>query len=178
MANLTSIARPYARAAFDVARQDAQFSEWKVFLETAALIVNDEQVINACNDPETDQSQLLAFFESLLSSLLDAHRKNFLALLLEAKRVLVLPVIATLYNELLASEANLSTITLTTAVNIDEATRNAFALALKKRTQKEITLQCRLDPAILGGAIIQIGDRVIDGSIRGKLARLLEFSLR
>ncbi|HEU5281957.1 MAG TPA: F0F1 ATP synthase subunit delta [Gammaproteobacteria bacterium] len=178
MANLTSIARPYAKAAFDVARQDAQFSEWKVFLETAALIVKDATVIDACTDPETDQSKLLAFFESLLSSLLNAHRKNFLALLLETKRILVLPVIAELYNELLASEANLSTVTLTTAVDIDEATRNAFALALKKRTQKEITLQCRLDPAILGGAIIQIGDRVIDGSIRGKLARLLEFSLR
>lgn len=178
MANLTSIARPYAKAAFDVARQDQQLSEWKAFLETAALVAKNPLVVSACADPETDQAKLLAFFESLLTSLLDAKRKNFLALLLEKKRLLVLPVIAEHYNDLLASEANISTVTLTTAIDIDEATRQAFAAALKKRTQKDITLACRLDPAILGGAIIQIDDRVIDGSVRGKLARLLEFSLR
>lgn len=178
MANLTSIGRPYATAAFEVAREGRQLEEWKTFLDTAALVAEHPAVINAASNPDTPAHQLLAFFESMLSSLLDTHRKNFLALLVEKKRVLQLPVIAKLYNELLATEGNLSTVQLTTAVQLDEATRQKFATLLEKRTKKAVTLQCRLDPAILGGAIIQIDDRVIDGSIRGKLARLLEFSLR
>jgi F-type H+-transporting ATPase subunit delta len=178
MANFTSIARPYATAAFEVAREHHQFSEWKAFLETAALVAGNDKVIRAAADPETPKDQLLAFFESLLSSLLDERRKNFLALLVEKKRCVVLPLISKLYNELLTTEAKISTVQLTTAVDIDEVTRQKFEVALKKRTQRDITLQCRIDPEILGGAIIQMDDRVIDGSIRGKLSRLLEFSLR
>lgn len=178
MANLTSIARPYATAAFQVAREQKQFAEWKAFLETAGLVAQNEKVIRAAQDPETPKDQLLAFFESLVASMLDSHRKNFLALLVEKRRLLVLPNIVHLFNELLTTEAKISTAQLITAVTIDEATRQKFEAVLKKRTQRDITLECRLDPQILGGAIIQMDDRVIDGSIRGKLSRLLEFSLR
>jgi len=65
-----------------------------------------------------------------------------------------------------------------TAVQVEDAFKQRLAASLSKRVNRDVTLHCEVNPAILGGAIIHIGDRVIDGSVRGKLTRLLEFSLR
>ena len=65
-----------------------------------------------------------------------------------------------------------------TAIDTDNQFKQILTEALTKRIQHQVTLECEVDPAILGGAIVHMGDRVIDGSIRGQLHRLLEFSLR
>lgn len=178
MTTLSSIGRPYAEAAFRYANEHHQLAEWKSFLDTAALILDHKDAVKAITRPDTEAKTLVAFFESMLSSLLDTGRKNFIALLAENKRLIALPAIAKQYNALLAREANIGSARLTTAVEVDDAYRQTLTAALSKRTQRQISLTCHVDPAILGGAIIHLDDHVIDGSLRGKLARLLEFSLR
>lgn len=178
MANLNSIARPYALAAFECARDTKQLLEWKGFLQAAAEIASNKQVLRLLSNPEFPTAKLVVLFQEILSSQLNDERKNFLLLLAQNKRLAALPDIAASFNAYYAALEKVSAVRLVTAVDINEDFRQKITSALTKRIQRDVVLKCEVDPAILGGAIIHIGDRVIDGSIRGKLTRLLEFSLR
>ena len=178
MANLSSIARPYALAAFECASDKQQLPAWKAFLESAKEVALNPSVSKLLDNPEISSSKLFDLFHEVLATLLDSERKNFLLLLAQNKRFIVLPEIVALFNMYYAAYEKISTIRVITAVEVEESYRQKLAQALTKRVQREVTLNCEVDPAILGGAIIHIGDRVIDGSVRGKLTRLLEFSLR
>lgn len=177
MANLFSIARPYALAAFEYARDKQQLSAWKAFLASAESVAREPVVIKLLDNPEISSAKLFEFFQGILASVLDTEQKNFLSLLAQNKRFAVLPEIAELFNTYFAAYEKVSTVRVVTAVDIEEAFREKLTKALTKRVEREVTLQCEVDPSIIGGAIIHVGDKVIDGSIRGKLTRLLEFSL-
>lgn len=174
MANLTSIARPYALAAFESARDKGTLAAWKTYLEAASLVAKQPVVSKLLTNPEVTPEKPYDLFQSVLASYADTERNNFLRLLSQNRRLPVLPEIAELFNMYFAYLEKISTVRLVTAIDLEEAFRQKFAQALTKRVQKEVKLKCETDPTIIGGAIIHIGDRVIDGSIRGKLARLRE----
>lgn len=183
MANMTSpkfshIARPYALAAFETARDKQQLPTWKAVLNMASLIAQDPAVIKLLANPTLSSDTLLRLFQDVLSGHLNQEQENFLALLAQYDRLNLLPEIAELFHTYCANLENISSIRVVTAVQADEAFKQQLTQSLSKRTQQQVTLQCEVNPHILGGAIIYIGDKVIDGSVRGKLARLLEFSLR
>jgi F-type H+-transporting ATPase subunit delta len=175
MANLDSIARPYALAAFESARDKQQLPAWKAFLESAAHIAKDPAVSNLLATPELNAQASFMLFNEILDSLVDAERKNFLRLLTQNKRLNVLPEIADLFNSYYAALEKMSNVRIVTAVAIESPFQQKLTQALTKRIQHEVTLHCEVDPAIIGGAIIHLGgNKVIDGSIRGKLTRLRE----
>lgn len=174
MANLSSTARPYARAAFESAHEKGQLAEWKAFLEAASLVAQDPSVIKLLASPGISSAQLFDLFHGVLASLIDTERKNFLLLLVQNKRLMALPEIADLFNLYYAYLEKVSTVKLVSAVDVEDALRQKLAAALTKRIKHEVKLHCEVDPSIIGGAIIHIGDRVIDGSVRGKLSRLLQ----
>lgn len=178
MADLSSIARPYALAAFEYARDKQQLSDWKAFLESAAYVAVEPEIHQLLKNPEISSEKLFSLFAEVLATQLDAERKHFLLLLAQNKRLIALPEIALLFNDYYTYYEKISTVRVITAVDITPDFRSKLLQALTRRTQREVKLQCDVDPAIIGGAIIHIGDRVIDGSIRRKLSRLLEFSLR
>lgn len=174
----SSISRPYALASFEYAHEKQCLQAWKQFLEMASAIAQDSSVAPLLANPEIRSENLYDLFHGVLASRLDAEQTNFLLLLAQNKRFFVLPEISELFNAYYAALEKLSSVRVVTAIDIDESFRQKLAQALTKRIQHEVTLHCEIDPAILGGAIIHIGDKVIDGSVRGKLTRLLEFSLR
>jgi F-type H+-transporting ATPase subunit delta len=174
MANFSSIARPYALAAFECARDKQQLPAWKQFLETASSIASQPAIIKLITNPELPSAKIFDLFHELLAAQLDTERKNFLLLLTQNKRLNVLPEIAETFNAYYAAFEKLSRVRVVTAIEVQENFKQRLAQALTKRIQREVTLQCEVNPALIGGAIIHIGDRVIDGSIRGKLFRLLE----
>jgi F-type H+-transporting ATPase subunit delta len=178
MANLSNIARPYALAAFESAHEHEQLPAWKAFLESASYMAKQPSVIRVLANPKMSSSQLYDLFQSVLAAQLDTERKNFLHLLAQNKRLAALPEIAESFNAYYAQLEEISKVRVVTAIDINEEFRQKLAGALKKRIKRDVILHCEIDPAILGGAVIHIGDNVIDGSIRGKLTRLLEFSLR
>jgi F-type H+-transporting ATPase subunit delta len=178
MANLASIARPYALAGFEYARDTQRLPAWKAFLEAAATIAKQPDMLRLMANPEFSATKLFDLFHEVLTPMLDTEQKNFLLLLSQNKRLSVLPEIANVYNTYYAALEKMSKVRVITAVDAYDDFQKKLALALTKRIQCEVTLQCETDPAIIGGAIIHIGDRVIDGSIRGKLSRLEEFLLR
>lgn len=178
MANQSSIARPYALAAFEYARDKQQLAAWKAFLESATYVARESVVMKLLSNPETSSLKLCDLFQEILATQLNAEQKNFLSLLAQNKRLVALPEISQFFNVLYAYYEKISSVRVVTAVNIEEDFRLKLIQALAKRTQREVKLHCDVDPSIIGGAILHIGDKVIDGSIRGKLTRLLEFSLR
>jgi F-type H+-transporting ATPase subunit delta len=178
MANLSNIARPYALAAFECARDQQQIAEWKAFLMSAATVSRQPSVQRLLNDPERTPQALYDLFNDVLATIITSEQKNLVMLLAENKRLNVLPEIADGFNAHVAAYEKICTVRVVTAIAASEAFQQKIAKSLSIRTQREVKLHCEVDPGILGGAIIHIGDRVIDGSVRGKLTRLLEFSLR
>lgn len=174
MGNLSSIARPYALAAFEYARGKQQLATWKTFLESAADVARDARVAKLLANPEISSAKLLELFHGVLAPILDTERKNFLLLLSQNKRLMALPEISEAFNAHYNALEKSSQVRVVTAVEADDAFRQKLTQALTKRIQREVTLECEIDPSIIGGAVIHIGDRVIDGSIRGKLNRLLQ----
>lgn len=169
-----NIARPYALAAFEYAREQQDMSAWQSFLESAVTVVEDPHVRRILNNPELSSAQLFSLFHDILASQLNAPRKHFLQLLAQNKRLNVLPEIAVAFSDLATALAKMSHVRVITAVETDDDFRRLLAESLSKRIQHNVTLQTEIDPALIGGAVIQMGDNVIDGSIRGKLSRLLQ----
>lgn len=174
MANFTSIARPYALAAFECARDAQQLSEWKAFLETASYITRQPGVAALLSNPDVSPAVLFNLYQEILASQLNPSRKNFLLLMSQHKRLNVLSDVSDAFNAHFAALEKSSNVRVITAVEVQDDFKQKLAKALTKRIHKKVTLECEIDPSILGGAVIHIGDRVIDGSIRGKLTRLLE----
>lgn len=174
MANLSSIARPYALAAFETAREKQTLPAWKAFLESAAVVAKNRSVLRLLGNPEVPSAELAKLFKEVLSSVSDKEQTNFLLLLAQNKRLVALPDISDTFNAYYSALEKVSKVRVVTAVETEENFRKTLISALTKRIQRDVTLHCEVDPSILGGAIVHIGDRVIDGSIRGKLTRLLQ----
>jgi F-type H+-transporting ATPase subunit delta len=178
MANLSGIARPYAHGAFEYAHAKQQVAAWKLFLNMAGEIATQSAVIKLLANPAVSSEQAYSLFQDILANNMNVEQKNFLMLLTQHERLLVLPDIAALFNAYTAAMEKVSNVRIVSAFALEEVLKQKFMQAIQQRLQHEVTLQYEVDPAILGGAVIYIGDRVIDGSVRGKLTRLLDFSLR
>ncbi len=173
MVNLSPIARPYALAAFEYARENQQLSAWKVFLEAAADVIQQPSVKQCLARYELSSAKLFELLQQVLAAFLNAERKNFLLLLEQNQRLPVLPAIAEQFNDYYTALEKVSHVRVITAVEAEKDFKEKLSRALTKRIQHEVTLQCEIDPSLIGGAVIHISDRVIDGSVRGKLTRLL-----
>lgn len=178
MSNFNNIARPYALAAFEFAKEHHQLDAWKNFLYLVALIAKDSQVAQLLANPEVSNKKSYKVFSDLLGDSVDQKQLNFLLLLAENHRLIVLPSIAELFNEHYAVLEKKIDVRVVTAIKPNDAFEQQLSDALVKRLNREVKIFYEIDPAVIGGAIIYMGDRVIDGSIRGKLTRLLEYSLR
>jgi F-type H+-transporting ATPase subunit delta len=172
---LSTIARPYATAAFEHALKEKALPQWETFLNTAALIAKSPSLASLLENPKITMQQCCELFCEILASMLDAEKKNFIYLLAENKRLPVLPDIAELFSNLRAAYEKEITVQIISAAPLDERYQQKFAAALTDKLQQRVTLQCEIDPALLGGAMIRAGDTVLDGSVRGKLNRLVEF---
>jgi len=173
-----SIARPYALAAFEYAHAKDDLIGWERCLDTASQIVLEPAVSAVLTNPEINMDTWLGFFKEIMGHLFTPDRKHFLSLLIHNKRLAVLPEITTLFNHYAAAFKKNIQVQIITALPLAADMQQAFTEALTKRTGKKVHLECEIDPAVIGGAIIKINDKVIDASVRNKLNRLLAFSLR
>jgi len=172
MAEKMTVARPYARAAFEVARDDKALAEWSDFLQRARLVAEDERIKALTGNPAVTREQLAGLFIEICGASAGGHGENFLRLLAENGRMDWLPEIATEFESLRAEAENVVDVQLTSAVELDADQRESFAAALKKRLGRDVRLHCDTDEKLLGGAVIRAGDLVIDGSLSGRLERL------
>ena len=169
MSQALTLARPYARAAFSIARDDGKFADWSSALGFAAQVAADPRVAGLLGNPKLDDADAVA-----LLSPEGAHPLfgNFLALLADNRRLVLLPEIAALYEELRADAERVVKARVTSATDLPAGELDAIKAALKKRFGREVEIESAVDASLIGGAIIDAGDVVIDGSLKGKLERL------
>lgn len=172
MAEKATIARPYAKAAFEYAREHDTFDRWSTVLAVAAAVVSDERVKKLLANPRVKPDDLVELIAAAAGDALDESGKNFLATLAHNRRLGLVPQIAEQFEALRAQIENVADVRIISAVQLDDAQRERFANALRKRLKREVRLHCEVDASLIGGAIVRAGDFVIDGSIRARLERL------
>ncbi|WP_407353887.1 F0F1 ATP synthase subunit delta [Luteimonas sp. R10] len=171
MTQALTLARPYARAAFSIAREAGAFAQWSDALAFSARVAADPQVAGLLGHPRLDDADAVA----LLSPGGDGAGQafaDFLALLAENRRLALLPEIAGQFEQLRADAERIVRARVTSASELPAGELEGIRAALKKRFGREVELETAVDEALIGGAVIAAGDVVIDGSLRGKLARL------
>ena len=167
-----SAARRYAEAAFEVAQRDDAIEAWRSELDTAAAIVEDEGVGRTLANPSIPLESRLEMARTTFGSIVGEKVLNLIGLTLRRGRIEELPRIAAEFRRL---DDERQGVTHATATSADELTRDearALMERLEKLTGGKVALDLQVDPSLLGGLVVRIGDRLIDGSVRSRLERL------
>ena len=169
MSQALTLARPYARAAFAIARDEGRFAPWSDALAFSAQVAADPRVSALLSNPELGRDEAIALLAPESSG---ESFGRFLSLLAEARRLQLLPEIAGLFEQLRADAEQVVKTTVTSAAELSPVELDNIKAALRKRFGREIEVQTAVDASLIGGAVIDAGDVVIDGSLKGKLSRL------
>jgi F-type H+-transporting ATPase subunit delta len=175
MAENITLARPYARAAFELAQDKGALEAWSKTLKLLAELSGDASVQALLSSPKATPALRAAIFAELCArsgEALDAFQGNFVKLLAENRRLPLLSEIAADFETLRAEAENVLEVELRAARPVDAAEQARISAALTAKLKHRITLKYVEDKSLIGGAVIQAGDLVIDGSVRGKLGRL------
>ena len=169
MSQALTLARPYARAAFAIARDANALPAWSDALAFAARMAADPQVSALLGNPKLTQADVATL---LAPQEANETFGNFLGLLFENRRLSLLPEIAGLYDELRSEAERVVKATVTSAVILPLVEMGKIEDALRRRFGRDVEIETAIDESLIGGAIIDAGDVVIDGSLKGKLGRL------
>lgn len=174
MASFNTLARPYAKAAFEVASSANKLDAWSSMLAVAAAVVSEpvfaERVRNPALTDERKAEDLLMVCEGYV----DAEFANLARTLAEHDRLPLIPVIAELYEQHKAEHDRSVSVEVESAFELTADQQQTLATALSKRLDRTVTPHVTINPSLIGGVLIRAGDLVIDGSVRGKLAKLAE----
>jgi F-type H+-transporting ATPase subunit delta len=172
VAERATIARPYAKAAFEYARDANALAAWSQGLKTAAEIVADPRVAPLTKSPEWSAADLVSLITDVAEPKLDGGMQNFVRVLAENRRLLLLPEIAAHYEALRSAAENTIDVEVVSAVPLDAAQADKLTAALSARLKRGVRMQNSVDASLLGGAVVHAGDLIIDGSLKGRLQRL------
>ncbi|MFT4179914.1 MAG: F0F1 ATP synthase subunit delta [Thermomonas sp.] len=169
MSQALTLARPYARAAFGAARDEGRVDAWSQALAFSAQVASDPRVAGLLPNPGLADADAVAL---LAPQAADAAYTRFLALLAQAGRLPLLAEVAGLFEQLRAEEQRVVRATVTSAAALSGDELDKLREALKRRFGRDVELETAVDASLIGGAVIDAGDVVIDGSLKGKLARM------
>ena len=172
MAELTTIARPYAEAAFRLARDANALPAWSGMLNLLAGIAAEPKVAAALDNPKLTAADKASLVLSIAGDRLDATGRNFVHVLVDADRIGVLPQVRTLFEELKDDTEGVSKARIDTAFPLTDAQASDLKAALERKFGRKIETTINVDPALGGGARITVGDTVIDGTIEAQLAAM------
>ncbi len=174
MAELTTVARPYAKAAFQYADEHGSLTLWSDMLAFAAAVSEQETVSSYLNNPKITSAQKAEAVTSLCAERLNDAGKNFITLLAQNKRLPALREIMVLFEALKSAKEKRVDVLITSAFELSEEQIGKLASSLKQKLGRDISVTTAEDETLVGGVVIQAGDLVIDGSVRGKLAKLAD----
>jgi len=172
MAEVVTIARPYANAVFSIAHEKGELKAWSDLLAVLAQCVAVPNMQSIISSPSVKDEQVIGLLADIAGELMNDDARNFLALLAESNRLQFLEPIAVIFEELRAEAEKVMTADVTSARALTPEQEAQISAALKQRLGRDFTLTSSVDEALLGGAIIRAGDLIIDGSALGKLNRL------
>jgi F-type H+-transporting ATPase subunit delta len=172
MAEKTTIARPYAKAAFQEAQADQRLAQWSELLRAGSIAVSDPRVHDLLGSPSLRGEQLAQFVMSVTGQNLDEHAQNFFRLIAENHRLRFLPEISALFDEYKDEQEKVVDVTVTSAAPIDGAQQQTLSKALERKLKRSVRLHLATDSTLIGGAVLRAGDTVIDGSLLSRLERI------
>lgn len=180
MADVSTVARPYAKALFDIANGERTLPAWSAALGAAAAVVADANAKRALANPALDDKARAELVASVVGGieggdlLITPQGTNLLKLLAENDRLTALPAIAEQFDALKAQAENTMNVTVTSATGVDAALAEQIKKSLERKLGRTVELTLNVDASLIGGAVIRADDLVIDGSVRTRLQRLAE----
>jgi F-type H+-transporting ATPase subunit delta len=172
MAEAVTIARPYAVAVFRLAKEKNALAKWSEMLGFASAVAADAQMRAIIEDPKLASADVERMFLSVCGDKLDESGKNLVKLLVEYGRLALMPEIASIYEGLKAQDEGTLDAEITAAAKLDDAQVKTLVTQLQIKFGKKVEATVKVDPEIIGGIKIVVGDTVIDASVRGRLQEL------
>lgn len=172
MSELSTLARPYAEAVFRIAQGENDLAGWSARVQSLALIVSDAQLARLISDPAVSAEQVAGLLIEVAGSDLGASGANFVHVLAENNRLSLLPEIYAQFEALKANAEGTLEATITSAQELTQAQIDDLVAGLKAKFNRAVNVQVAVDPELIGGAVVAIGDQVIDGSVKGRLQRM------
>lgn len=174
MAELSTLARPYAKAAFEYAVQAEDLQGWSASLELAGAVAQQPEVSKFLSSPSATAEQQADALKEICGDQLLVTCQNFISILSENRRLKLLPQISQQFDMMKANREKAIDVEIASAHTLDEKQQQTLSDALSEKLERKVNLQVNIDKNLLGGAVIRAGDTVIDGSIRGRLTKLAE----
>jgi F-type H+-transporting ATPase subunit delta len=172
MARRDTAARRYAEAAFEVAMRDSTLAEWRSELDLAAAVAGDERVLGLLTNPAVPTERRAKVLDEMLGERVSRPVLNLVQLMLRRHRIEELPRVAAEFGRLDDDRQGITHAIVTSATALDPDEIRALTARLEQSTGGRIALDVAVDPSLLGGLVVRVGDRLIDGSVRGRLERL------
>lgn len=171
MAESLTIARPYAEAAFKLAREQNDLAGWGAMLESLAAVSTDETARRLSASPSVRRDQVAALLVGLLGDV-NTQQRNYVQVIAENGRLSVMPEIAQLYGRLRNEAEGAVDAVIQSAFPLDAAQTADIVATLEQKTGRKVNARVEVEPELIGGVSIRIGDEVMDASVRGKLSQL------
>ena len=172
MAELLTLARPYAKAAFAYASEQGATDNWSTALNLLSAAVQDEAFSAYLNRPELTPAEQVSIFAKVLGEDQTAALLNFLTLLAENNRLALLPEIQAEYEQLKSQNNNTVDVVIESAFPLTSVQEQILAQALEKRFAAAVNVSVEVNPALIAGVVIRAGDQVIDDSALNKLEKM------
>jgi len=172
MSEAITTARPYAQAAFEEALKQNALKGWSEMLIGLAEAVNHAEVRAVVSNPKVSKAQVSGLMEALVGTAASVQQRNFVRVLADNQRLLVLPEIAAIFETLKADAEKTVNVVVDSAFELSAAQQEKIVSSLKKRLGREIKLACNVKKDLLGGVVIRAGDKVIDGSALARLGEM------
>ena len=169
MAEPATIARPYAEAAFKLASEQHELPVWGEMLKFASSVMRDPQMQEAIDNPKLGAAQKESLFLSVCGAALNPNGRNFIHVLIDSDRITLLPQIESIFSTLRNQAEGVATAQIVSALPLFDQQVAELTSALERRFGKKIDVTVTVDPSLIGGARIVVGDQVVDGSISAKL---------
>lgn len=174
MAELSTLARPYAKAAFNTALDNNQLDQWSTILSTLAAISEQETIRGLIANPALSAGDKARALKGVAGDVLDEGTGNLLDVLAENRRLTLLSEINEQFEALKAEHEKSADVLVTSAFSLSDSQQKTLTEKLTTKFGRKVSLTVNVDESLIGGVVIKSGDLVIDDSVRGKLAKLAE----
>jgi F-type H+-transporting ATPase subunit delta len=172
MAEKSTLARPYAQAAFKQASEEGQLDQWAEMLDFLAAVASDRTIVGLISDPRIEKERLVELILGMAEGRLSKTGQNFVHLLAESGRLEVLPEIAEMFQHELAEFKGRGLVEVLSAFELEPRFRDTIKAAMSKRLGRSVDVSVKIDTSLIGGVILRAGDLVVDASVRGRLKEL------
>jgi len=172
MTELATLARPYAEAAFDRAKESGATAQWAQALQFLALVLEDPNMTGIVSNPRVGADKLLQLLLDICQDQVAEEVKNLLKLLVQNGKLKLLPTISKLYEECKANDEGYVNVDLFSAYALTKTEQNKYVAMLEKQLRKKVNATVHVDKTLIGGILAKAGDKVLDGSVSGQLQQL------